>query len=1034
MRYKLIFILFLLNLFPIICLAQISNTNVENIKYVPAEVIVRFRKGYSKRKITAFNTSYGLSTIKVFPHLNVFHLKASKNLSNLKKILESYKTNPNVLYAEPNYIYYPYSVPNDELLSKQWALSNIEATRAWEIEKGKAKIIIAIVDTGVNWNHPDLVNKIWNNKNEIPNDFIDNDNNGYTDDIRGWDIADNDNDPMDEYGHGTHCAGISAAESNNFIGIAGLAQKCTIMPVKIDSSYWERSFTAVVCAEGIIYAVNNGANVINMSWGGPADSYLIHDAIRYAYDNNVVLVAAAGNSNDDFSGFPACYNEVISVSATDYYDKKAFFSSYGPFVDVAAPGTEILSTYRDASYESMSGTSMASPYVAGLSGLILSYKPDLTNEQVRQAIRISADNFETNEWDPYYGYGRINAYNALRYIQTTTPIEMKITSPISDELVNGVVDIKGTVNGLNLQNHEIEYGKGLTPNQWNKTGIFVTEWPVKNGLLGKWHTEDLAEGRYTLRIRAYSTSGKIYEDRAVVIVNKNSSTINSTSKLTNSPVLYDLDNDGAMEIIQISNDWDFDQLNIYKSNGTSINPGWPKKNKNFWYGWALPIIGDVDGNGLPEVLSIVDTDVYGWKVDGTSIPNFPIKNKDVWSKVSLGDINNDENLEMVFVSIDGFMYVIDSKGTILPGWPQELKGFDSYTESACGIADINGDGYNDIAITTEGGQVYVFNHLGVLLPGWPQVMDDVGYSELALGDVDGDGEIEIICVSPGWYYNKPRVYVWKNNGILLPGWPQVVGGRPTAPVLGNLDYKGGLEILIGCADHRVYVWHSDGSLVTGWPQQIDDAITMPPAIGDIDGDGEREVIVNGNRDNKVYAWHSNGEVVSGWPKSTGSYNITTPAIGDVTGDGRVDVITSSADGNIYIFHCKGNYIPENIDWAMRCHDPQNSCFTAYRKKSKKLFSSLDNAVVYPNPFKPNDNNIHTGTWQQGIYFSNLTENNSIRIYNVAGELVAEMRKNDLYKNKYQWIVDRKIASGVYMYVIEDEDTDKKITGKLSIIK
>lgn len=282
-------------------------------------------------------------------------------------------------------------IPNDLLFSEyQWNLPIIETNRGWKLSKGSNDVIVAVVDTGVDLKHPDLQGRL----------------------LKGYNVINPDQQPTDDVGHGTHVAGIISANVNNGEGIAGMMWGGKILPVKaLDQS---GSGTTYSVAQGIIWATDHGAKVINMSLGNYADAQFLHEAIKYAYERDVVLIAATGNDNTERPGYPAAYPEVLSVSATDYNMQKASFSNYGDYIDVMAPGESIASTYPDNQYAALSGTSMASPHVAALAALIRSVNPDLKNTEVMDIIRKNVIDLGDKGRDKYYGYGQIDVYAALQ--------------------------------------------------------------------------------------------------------------------------------------------------------------------------------------------------------------------------------------------------------------------------------------------------------------------------------------------------------------------------------------------------------------------------------------------------------------------------------------------------------------------------------------------------------------------------------------------------------------------------------------------
>jgi len=292
-------------------------------------------------------------------------------------------------YIEPNFKYKISFIPNDPYWNLQWGPTKIGADRAWDRQLGNKSVLVAVIDTGIDWNHPDLATN-----------YV----------ALGYDWVNNDTDPMDDHGHGTHCAGIIAASINNSIGIAGLAQ-VRIMAEKGLDQHGEGYDDDL--ANAIIHAVDQGANILSNSWGSYEDSALLHDAMKYAYDNGVLIVAAAGNSAWDIKAFPAGYDEVIAVTATNESDAPASFTNFGEWVELAAPGVHIYSTVYDDSYTYMSGTSMACPHVAGVAALLWSQFPNPTRDWVRLWLRYTADDLGDPGFDVYYGYGRVNAEKAV---------------------------------------------------------------------------------------------------------------------------------------------------------------------------------------------------------------------------------------------------------------------------------------------------------------------------------------------------------------------------------------------------------------------------------------------------------------------------------------------------------------------------------------------------------------------------------------------------------------------------------------------
>lgn len=433
-----------------------AHAQTDVVDYVPGEVLVKFKTGVYPKQIdgqvvfgySTLDTAAGDVGMRSCDNLfgvtygtlgRVYKLKYNSDI-DAATVAARLANNPNVEWAEVNARYHFALVPNDDDYSEQWALPQIDAPSAWDLTTGNANIVVAVLDSGVDWDHEDLDANIWENAGEgSTENGVDDDNNGYIDDIRGWDFTDfdqetideweedneatfpedgttRDNDPDDDDGHGTHCAGIIAAEANNSkfgTNVVGATWSCTIMPVRVGTGTLGLLNDDI--AAGIKYAADNGAHVISMSFGGFFQSSTISEALNYAADKNVILVAAAGNESTSYPSYPAADEGVIAVAATDENDLLTYFSNYGTWVDISAPGEDILSTYKDGGNTTMSGTSMACPYVSGVCGLMLSADPSLTKDNLETMLLESAEPID--DINPRYsgliGSGRLDAYRAV---------------------------------------------------------------------------------------------------------------------------------------------------------------------------------------------------------------------------------------------------------------------------------------------------------------------------------------------------------------------------------------------------------------------------------------------------------------------------------------------------------------------------------------------------------------------------------------------------------------------------------------------
>lgn len=356
--------------------------------YHENEVVVKFRQTPNEAQLRQMCLEIRCGEMKKLGYTYVFR---SGNME--AKQLMNYFQKWNAEYVEPHYLYMTNEsfVPNDVLYSRyQWNLPLIETLQGWQLNRGSADVKVAVVDTGVDLNHPDLQHQL----------------------VDGYNFVDNNKPPADDVGHGTHVAGIISALVNNHEGVAGMTWYNPIIPVKaLDHTGAGSTYTV---SQAIIWAADHGAQVINLSLGNYAQAQFLHDAIKYAFDKDVLIIAASGNDNTEKPGYPAAYPEVFAVAATDPQKNKAPFSNFGDYIDVAAPGVNIASTFMNNQYAALSGTSMASPHVAALAALIRSANPMLKNTDVMEIMRQSAFDLGDKGKDKYFGYGQIDVVKALR--------------------------------------------------------------------------------------------------------------------------------------------------------------------------------------------------------------------------------------------------------------------------------------------------------------------------------------------------------------------------------------------------------------------------------------------------------------------------------------------------------------------------------------------------------------------------------------------------------------------------------------------
>ncbi len=411
----------------------------------------------------------------------IYKIKLGKGTDVLQAMAE-YQNDPNIEFAEPNYLQYTQATqPNDPSYGTQRYFARIDAANAWDVTTGSHNVVVAIIDTGVNWSHEDLSSNIWRNSDEIEGDNADNDGNGFIDDIRGWDFVSvsassvfagedagpADNDPMDVQGHGTHVAGIVGADGNNGLGVTGVNWNVSLMPLR--AGYKSTSGSGVLqitdTAAALIYAADNGADIVNMSFGSPYSTHTQKVAIDYCISAGVLLVAAAGNDSSDRPQYPANFEGVISVAATQSSsDDRAHFTNHGVWVDIAAPGSSIYSTTVNGSYGYMSGTSMASPVIAGVAALVKAAHPDWNADQIERHLLATAANINSANPDDVnqFGAGRVDAAASVQL--STSPTKLSVISIWPEEQsgnIDGYLDpgetihLKPTVKNFGLPQTDI---------------------------------------------------------------------------------------------------------------------------------------------------------------------------------------------------------------------------------------------------------------------------------------------------------------------------------------------------------------------------------------------------------------------------------------------------------------------------------------------------------------------------------------------------------------------------------------------------
>jgi serine protease len=420
------------------------------VEYVPGEIIVKFKPAVALQKVSTTLADLGSTVISTNEAIGI-HEVAIPADKTVEEMVAAFSARPDVEYAEPNYIAHAFMTPNDPYYSYQWHFPLISMPAAWDQSTGISSVVVAVIDCGVAYETygaytqaPDLAGTTF---------------------VPGYDFVNNDSHPNDDCAHGTHVCGTIAQTTNNSLGVAGIAFHCSIMPVKVLDAAGNGTYTAIV--NGITYAADNGAEVINMSLGGASGSTALQNAVIYAYNKGVTIVCAAGNAGTSAPQYPAAYTQCISVSAIRYDQTYPSYSSYGSTIDICAPGGDVTvdqngdgypdgvlqqthdgSNYANFGYYFYEGTSMACPHVAGVAALLISKAGgSMTPDAVRAALQNTATDLGPAGWDQHYGYGKVNANAALASIGNNPPVANFSGTPTSGYAPLTVAFTDASTNG-----------------------------------------------------------------------------------------------------------------------------------------------------------------------------------------------------------------------------------------------------------------------------------------------------------------------------------------------------------------------------------------------------------------------------------------------------------------------------------------------------------------------------------------------------------------------------------------------------------
>ncbi len=929
----------------------------------------------------------------VHPGSQVFLVDFPDGL-NLDSVIFQTAALPWVEYVEYDRLMQLYDAPDDPLYQWQWGLSNtgqtipvvdrypgpfndtliwVETNPGFDVDFAAihdhpgphSTIIVGILDTGSDLLHEDLIDNLWHNPGEIPDNGIDDDHNGYIDDYFGYDFSGNethlpnevipDPDPTDYLGHGTHVAGIVAAVTDNALGIAGLAERTKIMTLKIfPNAHYS------IAARAIYYGADNGVDVFNMSFGSPFASRAISEALAYARARGVLPVAASGNDGIETDNYPSADISVLTVGAFDYEGQVAHFSTYGEFLDLVAPGESILSLraagtdlYAEGGepdvhviaedYLLADGTSMATPHVTGCAAALLSIESGLSPDRLTEVLKNSCvdildpygfgDSFPG--WDKYSGHGLVNLGRAINELAGVT---LRIETPHEGEILAQTVIIEGTADGPAFTEYQLDYGSGAAPQSWTTLAQSTT--PLTHAVLYSWNTAGLT-GIYTLQLRAPTG----HEDRTTITLANTAitsitspqpgDTISLTQAVFGSAVAPDFlyssvfyapeDDPGDTTFVWSGTKSIVDNLICTWSIDAATE------------GWHYLILVTATESGVlsDSVLVYVNNPYHeGWPAYFNAYAFFT---------PAVANLDNLPNMEFIVPTANG-LYVFDEDGTVAAGWPRDTMG--NYGTIPA-IADLDGDHLNDIVIASEN-YLHIYTFMGEPYAGWPKEFAGVtglyGLTVPLICDLEQNndahgGPWEILAIDLGGtiraFHDDGTEIEFENADYpLIVDVQQTNGGSlPRASVIdiSNPDgsYRDGQNELIVAAD-GLWIWNAEtGAPFPGEgfsPQIRDYRSTHGMAIGDFDGDDAELEIAVCYRPPESNIWHidvltADGASLPGWPISTGlssqKYLMNPLAAGDVDGDGLPEIFLTSyfiGEGFVMAYRADGSsLLPENPD-------------------------------------------------------------------------------------------------------------------------
>lgn len=980
---------------------------------------------------------------------NTYRLTLASD-DNIDEAVEALSNDKNLIYAELEGIVRSKFVPNDPLITQQYVHDVIRSYDAWDYIQGSHNVKVAITDSGVKWNHPDLRGNIWINPAEAPGmtinwdagtisggDGIDAGEGGNKiDDLVGWDFYANDNNPIQNYAgnyHGTHVAGCAGAVGNNAIGVVGTSPIVSLIICKgaPDSSPSQGISFAY---DQVKYAGEVGADIINASWGSVGNGAYPNSIVNYVTNLGALVVTAAGNENTEhnssYQDYPADCTNAFCVASTGRNDIKSSFSDYGATIDICAPGENILSTIiANNGYESNSGTSMASPIVAGVCALVKALNPELTPQQLMQRVMHTADYiYDKNpDYVGMLGAGRVNAFAATMYDKIpyitiedysleeiqgdgdgipnpgeTIKLKVSLNNYIDPytglawlDAQNLSVTLSTTYPGVTIIENTANYGTIIAGStMWNNNQPFIFQ------TVATLPSEPIPfELTVTANQSADYPYNRVLPLNIPLTLNQVGWPLNFSGASTSSPIIYNLDSNSDKEIV-VSEPTGI--VHILKPDGRTELEGFPLNLGSAIIGSLA--MGDVNYDGTLEFAACLqNNNIVLFNQHGTILWSVPsggiLRNGPVIASLAM-----DDSQQIIALTQTGNIVVLNPDGSAYPNFPVSAQGI---CLGIPAIGDLNGDGHHEIIVATMTGNLNAINSTNAQnIPGFPVSMQGGSQNPITIANLDDDNYPEIIVTTTA----TGNVLAYNHDGTLL--FQKNLGGQiKTGAVVADVDNNGIIEIIVITASGNINVLTPSGADYPNTPLSINQTVECTPVVARFDGDNYAGIIF-GDSDGYLHSVRVDGTESPNFPIPIGGNIKVSAALTDIDRDGDIDIVIPN-DESIYVIDVKRP--AQSYEWY---------CYLGTWNRSGNIYQATPNNDYtvpqlvttlygnYPNPFNP-ETTIRFELATPGLV--------TLDIYNQKGQLVKNL-VNTEYPTGFHQITwngtDQKgslVSSGIYYY-------------------